>query len=134
MPQTSLEIALACIARGWPVVPCFEFIKRAYTKDYASTIDKVLEYWRLFPMARCGVVIGKDSGLIDLDCDDQEAIKTAEQWLTERDIKPLHSFDSPRGKHFLIRWSSDLPAQSIGKMSIRVGHNEHQQHVIIRSI
>ena len=134
MPQTSYEIAVACIARGWPVVPVFEHIKRAFTKDYATSIDKLNEHWRQFPMARCGVVVGPVSGLIDIDCDDQAAIATADQWLAERNIKPVHSFDSPRGRHYLIRWSQELAAQAIGKMQIRVGHSQHMQHVIIRSI
>lgn len=133
MPQTSLQIALECAAKGWPVVPVFQYIKRAYTKDYTTDTSKIADYWQQWPTARCGVVVGKASGLIDLDCDDSQAIETAKQWLAERDIKPVYEFDSPRGKHFLIRWSSDLTNHAIGKLSIRVGHPEHQQHVIIRS-
>jgi hypothetical protein len=133
MPQTNLELALDCAAKGWPVVPVFEHIKRQYTKDYTTDPAKIVEYWQQWPMARCGVVIGEDSGLIDLDCDDAQAIVTAQQWLADRDIKPVHEFNSPRGKHFLIRWSSELTNQAIGKLQIRVGHPQFQQHVIMRS-
>ena len=65
------------------------------------------------------MVLGRRSGIIDIECDSPEA----EQQLAELfgGILPTPTFRSTRGLHRLFRWSDDLPESEIGKAKFMLG-------------
>lgn len=124
-----LSTALQFAARGWPVVPVSPLLKRKLAQPTTDPAV-LLQHWTKWPDARVGIVIGCEAGLIDLDCDDLAAISTAVTWLQDHQITPLLSWNSPRGKHYLITWSESIKSQQIDKLAIRCGETPFVEFAI----
>jgi hypothetical protein len=126
MPQT--DLALWCASRGWLVVPFHPTAKLPLVRDWhleASTNEgKIRQWFEQNPLARVGVLLGEKSNLIDLDCDTADSIAQAEQWLAQRNITPVHQFDSPKGRHYFIKFDPAIRRERIGGMSIRIGGDD----------
>jgi len=126
MPQ--IDLALWCASRGWLVVPFHPTAKRPIVSNWhlEATTDeaKIRQWFEQLPGARVGVLLGPQSKLIDLDCDGPFSIETAEQWLAERNITPVHQFDSPKGRHYFIPYDPAIKRERIGGMSIRIGGDD----------
>jgi hypothetical protein len=133
MPQ--IDLALWCAARGWRVVINHPTRKLPLLKDWhkiATTDAATIRQWfEAHPNARAGVLLGPESGLIDLDCDSDEAIAMAEEWLRERKIEPLYQFASPNGMHFFIAFDPAIPRYRNGKFNVRVGGGDTGQAAIV---
>ena len=66
--------ALACLARGWSVIPVKAFAKRPIVRWEAfqnrlPTREEVEGWFRRWPDANLGIVTGAISGLVVLDVD-----------------------------------------------------------------
>jgi hypothetical protein len=79
-----------------------------------------------------GVQLGSKSGIVDVECDSEEASLELERLLGTIPATP--TFQSTRGKHYLFRWSGDWPAPNkavfkIGAIEFRTGNAKAAQSV-----
>lgn len=124
--QTIIDHALRYAGYGWQVIPVMG--KRPVGTDWPSraTSDptKIPE---LFSCQRdgVGVLLGKRSNLIDFDCDSPVAEAMIEGLFEGVDIE-TPCYQSTRGKHYLFRWTDNLPQGSIkivvDGLEIRLGN------------
>ena len=110
MEKTKLETALEYIERGWSVIPIASAKRPAIKwKEYQTRIaseDEVTAWWTQWPDADIALVTGTISGLVVVDCDNDEALKAAIEAnmhspIRVRTKRGVHLyFEHPRdGKH-----------------------------------
>lgn len=79
-----------------------------------------------------GVQLGQKSGIVDVECDSEEATKQLQELLGSIPITP--TFQSSRGCHYLFKWNGDWPAPSkavfkLGAIEFRTGNLKAAQSV-----
>lgn len=94
-------------------------------KEYASCDEEtIVEWFNRWGMINVGILLGPESGLIDVEFDTEEGRSTAQR-LFEGIITP--TYHSGRSTHRLFRWSKDLPAkqkiETLG-LEIRIGGDD----------
>lgn len=67
-----------------------------------------------------GVVLGPRSGIIDLECDSEQAERELLE-LFGGDVPPTAEFQSTRGRHRLFRWCDSLPEKARNQAKVMVG-------------
>lgn len=117
----TIEAAKTYAEYGWLVVPVRGKVPigQAWQKRAATTGEEVEG---LFSVQHdgVGVLLGEASGIIDLECDSEEA----EHQLIELfggTIPETPTFQSTRGKHRLFQWSPDLPRPALDKAKWMAG-------------
>jgi len=115
--KPTLDAAPSCAAldyarRGWHVLPCRPRTKRPVPKAWqrAATTDPVQieRWWALEAACNVGVQLGPRSGIIDVECDSEEAERELGALLGD-DAPVVPTFQGKRGKHRLFRYQADLP-------------------------
>lgn len=72
----------------------------------AATIER---WWgQQWPAANIGVKLGPESGIIDVECDSDEAERALSE-LFDHDFPITPTWLAARGKHRLFQWTDDLP-------------------------
>jgi hypothetical protein len=108
-----LEAALGYAEFGWRVIPLHSGDKRPCLNAWqnVATSDRgVIERWAtLYPNANLGVVMGAASGIIDVESDSREQELVLAKLAGSDGPPATCCFESARGKHWLFRWSPDLP-------------------------
>jgi hypothetical protein len=106
------EAALACGARGWLVVQVHtrskKPVKTAWQKNATKDPDAIR---RLFPkgsIQNLGALLGRKSGIIDVECDSEEAERELALLLGE-DFPVVPQFRGKRGPHRLFQFTDGLP-------------------------
>jgi hypothetical protein len=106
------EAAFAFAARGWRVLQCHPRAKKPIVESWqniATTDPAVIsQWWTLRPEANIGVLLGPQSGLIDVEVDSPEAERELGLLLGE-DAPVVPCFSGKRGKHRLFARTDDLP-------------------------
>lgn len=133
MPTTSQDAVFysACeyASMGWRVIPIRAGEKRPLPTEWQKVAsrdeDQITKWWARWPDAGVGVKLGPDSGIIDVECDDDEAEQTLLA-LFEGEFPVTPTFMASRGKHRLFRYRDDLPEKEkngfkIGKIEFRTG-------------
>lgn len=142
-----VQAALEYASYGWRVIPLHNLAPRggctcrkgakcptpgkhprlsAWQKAATTDEEVIAEWWEQWPKANVGVVFGKDSGIIDAECDSEEEQQILFD-LFGGEIPPTVSFKSSRGRHWLFLWRDDLPLGGVckaGALAIRVGNDE----------
>jgi hypothetical protein len=107
-----MEAACDYADRGWPVVPVRPRDKSPWFQDWQKLVSThrsdIEMWWRDNPQSNVGVAMGPDSGLIDVECDSDEAEKQLGLLLGE-DAPVVPTYRGKRGKHRLFQYSEDLP-------------------------
>lgn len=103
-----LEAALELLEQGWWVVPIHADKKHPaaewgdiYDAGKFPSEDDLLKWWQLWPDAHVGIITGKLSGVLVVDCDNEEALAYAEQVGLTRTPWVVQT---KRGKHFYFKW------------------------------
>jgi hypothetical protein len=138
-----VKAAMEYAAIGWRVVPLQARDKRprinAWQREASSDEERVAGWFERWPDSNVGVKLGSDSGIIDVECDDD----AAEETLTKvfgGDVPVTPTFAASRGKHRLFRWTDKLPEPGkavfkIGKLEFRTGNgNKGAQSVFPPSL
>ena len=78
MSDNMLAAALRYYERGWSIIPIHPETKKPAIKwreyqDRTPTEDEVIEWWERWPEADIGLVTGKLSGIVVVDCDTEDA-------------------------------------------------------------
>ncbi len=127
-----------CAEFGWKVIWLRKKAKVPVPKQWPKVATDDVEIlegkWKLNPEFNVGVLLGKDSGIIDCECDSPEE---EEEYLAlwDGEAPPTTSFASSTvklkdgreytKKHFLLKWREGLPNQAVvklGKLTIKVGN------------
>jgi hypothetical protein len=79
-----------------------------------------------------GVQLGNKSGIVDVECDSEQATQELQELLGTIPVTP--TFQSSRGCHYLFRWSDKWPAPTkavfkIGAIEFRTGNSKAAQSV-----
>lgn len=111
----------------WRIVPLRARTKIPLVEEWqrvsSSAAEMVEHWWRQWPTANCGVQLGPRSGIIDVECDSQEAEQALLRLLGD-DMPVVPTFQGKRGKHRLFAWQDGLPDQAFLKVEgieIRLG-------------
>ena len=127
----ALAAALGYAAHGWPPVPvtgkrpsCGDAWQLQATSDPAQ----VELLFRHNDHDGVGVVLGESAGIIDVECDNDQAEQTLLE-LFAGTIPTTPTFQSTRGKHRLFNWTDDLPEPTkavfkIGQLEFRTGNGD----------
>lgn len=113
--KTNLDAALEYLDQGWAVIPIIPGAKKppvpwgAYVDELRlPTEEDVTKWWTKWPDANIAVVTGPLSGLVVVDCDNEEARLAAEEAgltrtpFTVETKKGFHYyFQYPRGKEWI---------------------------------
>ncbi len=123
-----IQAALEYAGYGWRVLPIKPASKLPLIKQWqisASIMPAVIEqWWDQWPEANVGVLLGKGSNLIDIECDSKKA---EQEYLALFDGDPpiTTTYAGLRGKHRLFRYHPDLPGGAvvhIGEIEVRTGN------------
>jgi hypothetical protein len=111
-PEHLLDAALGYAGRNWRVLQVHPRSKKPVATAWqrVATTDPALiaRWWEFSPYCNVGVQLGPSSGILDAECDSEEA---------ERELGALLGHSAPvvptflgkRGKHRLYRHTPDLP-------------------------
>lgn len=91
-----------------------------------SSVDEVRQWVRGY-RANVGLLLGPDSGLVDVETDDESADDVARE--LGLDTIPGPTWRSARGLHRLYRWQHGLPMSAVshvGPLEVRIGNRAAQ--------
>lgn len=92
-----------------------------WQRSATADSDKVISRWEKYPTANVGVLLGPESGLIDVEYDTEEGRRTAERVLGECYTA---TYRSARSTHRWFRWNERLPnvqKLELKGLEIRIG-------------
>lgn len=118
-----VDVALYLAGLGWKVLPCFvakdgakiPLLGNNWAGKASSNPEKVMEYWSVKPWSSVGILGGKKSGVLIIDCDGAAGIEAMEKLSLDLDIDPLSDgawvYSTPGksgGCHILYSWPAGL--------------------------
>lgn len=142
MSNGTSESALFYASLGWRIVPLHSAVvaglcsckkkrdcpapgKHPRMNDWgeaaSSDEDVIAEWLERWPEMNVGLLLGPNSGVVDIEYDTEQGRRTADRLLGEA-FTP--TYRSSRSTHRLFRWTDDLPRLSIVKLSgleVRLG-------------
>ena len=104
----NLGAALELLELGWSVIPCRPDTKRPRIKwkEFQSklpTEDQVTDWWTKFPNDPIALITGEISGVVVVDCDNEEALHAA----FDCGMKSHFRAKTKRGHHLYFRHPKD---------------------------
>ena len=129
-----IEAAKRFASLTWHVLPVLGKVPSlgdAWQHKTTSQADRVEIMFAANAHDGVGVRLGMDSGIIDVECDSEEAEDTLLE-LLGGEIPKTPTFISRRGKHFLFRWRDGLPLKGVFKiqgLEFRTGNGAAAQSV-----
>jgi Bifunctional DNA primase/polymerase, N-terminal len=106
-----LGSALACAARGWPVLPCKGKVPLTPHGLHDASTDgaTIRAWWAKWPDANVGVRTGRESGLVVIDADGEEGHVTLRAHEREHGKLPrtLSTKTPHDGSHFVFQHPGD---------------------------
>lgn len=134
-----MNAALELAAYGWRVLPLIPRGKRPLVKkwqDVATTDeDQICIWWDQWPDANVAVAMGQQSGIIDIECDSEDAEKLFNELFEGYEIF-TPCFQSRRGKHRLFKWTSQFPhasnkaTWSVGEIDFKIGGGDKGSYCV----
>lgn len=94
-----------CVGEGWQA--------KATTDE-----GQITEWFDQNPKANVGVAFGRQSGIIDIECDDEAAAQNFDRIFAGLAVV-TPTFKSSKGLHRIFKWTDSFPSQ--GKASIKKG-------------
>jgi hypothetical protein len=110
---------------GWKLTPVVG--KKPILKDWGNNPVDPADYDLDF-----GVILGESSGIIDVECDSQEATDALLE-LLDGELPKTTSWKSTRGTHLIFRWTEGWPGKAVVKfrgIEFRVGNTGSSQSVL----
>lgn len=109
------EDALKYQEAGFSIIPVGPdkrpLVKWTEFQGRKASCDEVQAWWNKWPTASIGVITGPINDLTVIDCDSEEAIKTAEELLPEGIEAPVSN--TPRnGRHYFFKYTQDLHSRN----------------------
>jgi len=111
--MNKLQAALHYCEKGFSVIPIRPdkkpFIQWVDFQKRRATAEEIRAWWAKWPMANVGIVTGEISGLLVIDCDNEEAYQKIQELLPDSFITCIAK--TPRGYHLYLVYPR---GQSIG--------------------
>jgi len=123
---------------GFYVVPIRPGEKAPWLPQWQEKASRdeatIRHWWQTEPGSNVGVKLGKESNVIDIECDDEEAERKYQELFDGCEVVTA-TYQGHRGKHRLFRWSPELPHPDkpwfkLGKLEIRTGNGGGAQSVL----
>lgn len=104
----NLEAALELLDMGWSIIPCRPDTKRPRIKwkEFQETLpteEQVTDWWTKFPDDPIALITGSLSGVVVVDCDNEEALHAA----FDCGMKSPFRAKTKRGHHLYFRHPED---------------------------
>jgi len=118
-----MEDAVRCYVHGWRVTPVDG--KRPYLEGWP---ERRIDPSQVKSQDGWGVILGRGSGVIDVECDSPEAYEHLLE-LTEGEVPMTVCWRSDRGMHFIFKWTEGWPDKAVIKyrgVEIRLGNRPAQ--------
>ncbi len=116
---------LRCPQQSWAKHPCLDAWQKAATTEE----DRIVAWWSKWPQANIGVLLGPSSGIIDVEYDDEQGRRAAEELFKDCFVP---SYKSGRSVHRIFKFTDDVPRvtkiERYG-LEIRIGSAKHLQSV-----
>lgn len=123
--QSILQAATAYASLGWYVLPTLGKVPQCGNDwQNKTTISDIESVFSKCKYDGVGVLLGEKSGIVDIECDDDEAEETLLELLAG-ELPHTPTFQSTRGKHYIFKWQAGLPNKAvfkIGKLEFRIGN------------
>ena len=126
-----IEAAKQYAALGWHVLPVLGKVPQGEAWQLKATNSEVAYVFGNHKFDGVGVLLGGKSGIVDIECDSQDAEDYFFR-LLGGEIPETPTFQSTRGKHYLFRWREDLPPVAVFKINgleFRIGNGKAAQSV-----
>lgn len=108
--QSCLGAAKWYLDHGYSVIPVSSsktaLIKWREFQGRRASVEEVEEWWRRWPTAQVGVVTGRISNLLVIDCDTQQAVEAMTDAIGDSYITPI--VVTPRGRHYWFAYKDGL--------------------------
>jgi hypothetical protein len=106
--QDILAAALECLDRGWSIMPLhpeskYPRIRWQPYQERLPTEEEVVSWWTTWPDSDIGLITGAISGIVVVDCDDEEAAEFA----ALKGMRSPVEVTTKRGKHIYFRHPRD---------------------------
>jgi len=136
MTESPIVIAAKLYAfHGWHVLPVLGKVPQGgegWQNKTTRNVDAVSSYFNYYGNHDgVGVLLGKKSGIVDIECDSDEAEDTLLE-LLNGEFPKTPTFQSTRGKHYLFKWRDGLPEKAVFKINgleFRTGNGAAAQSV-----
>ena len=107
MTKTKMEAALEYLERGWAVIPIKgdkrPAIKWADFQQRHPTEEEVVDWWTKWPDYDIAVITGEISGIVVVDCDNEDAVDAAQEAGMQSPIR----VKTKRGLHLYFEHPKD---------------------------
>jgi len=113
------KLAQDYLRQGFSVIPLRPRDKRPLIdwkgfQTVKATPPQIKSWWRQTPNANIGIVTGKTSNIVVIDCDSKEATEAfMSSYLSARDTLQVKT---GRGAHFYFRWTQAIPNSAGSKL------------------
>lgn len=98
-----VALVLGLVERGWSVMPIgrrkVPLVPWRALQSRRAGVRRVREWWRRFDCPNAGVVTGRVSGLVVVDCDDADALRRVQQL----GMPDTFTVRTARGWHFYLQ-------------------------------
>ena len=105
-----LSTALSYCDRGWSVIPVRQDkkppIRWTEFQQRRATPEEIREWWQRWPDSMIGIVTGKLSGIIVIDCDSEAAYQKIQELLPDGFLTCIAK--TPRGYHLYLVYPADM--------------------------
>lgn len=102
--QANIQAALTYAERGFSVIPIRSdkkpFIKWEHYQTTKATQEEIILWFTKWPSAMIGIVTGEISGVLVIDCDNEEAYQRIQELLPEGFLTAIAK--TPRGYHIYL--------------------------------
>ena len=108
MMNGNLGAALEYLDMGWSVIPCRPETKRPRIKwkefqDTLPTEEQITDWWTRFPSDPIALITGSLSGVVVVDCDNEQALHSA----FDCGMKSIYRVKTKRGHHLYFAHPKD---------------------------
>lgn len=115
MDNKKLEAALGYLSKGMNPIPTKQnkkpYIEWAKFQKERVTESQVWEWWQKWPTANIGIVTGKISNLMTVDCDSQTGIDAVNELLPDSFLTPTVRTPSG-GQHYHFKYRKGLVSRT----------------------
>ena len=119
--MTLVEHALQYCEMGLSVIPLRPRDKKPLIvwepyQERRAEAAKIWQWWTKWPDANIGIVTGKVSGLVVIDCDSREAMKTATSFIRQNVLEKIPLVSTAKGFHLYFRHPGNLEIGNRGDL------------------